>query len=107
MVAVALNKKANTTVEGLEGCVVDPCNLGWVANDIRPVANKDFLRNNAAATVLLEEASIPLSDIFEQNARMQDGEDSKEDLMRHASQWIEDNRDMVDKWLKQARDAAS
>jgi len=99
-------KPEQTTVNGLEGCVVDPCNLGWQANDIRPVANKEFLKNNPAATVLLEEAHIPLQDIFAQNAKMQEGEDSKEDLKRHASEWIENNRDLVDGWLKQARDAA-
>ena len=87
--------------------MADPCNLGWPANDIRPVANKNFLGENVAATVLLEEARIPLADIFAQNARMQEGEDSKEDLKRHASEWIENNRDMVDKWLQEARDAAS
>jgi glycine betaine/proline transport system substrate-binding protein len=98
---------SRTTVEGMDSCVADPCNLGWVANDIRAVANKEFLRNNVAATVLLEEASIPLGDIAAQNARMQDGEDSREDLERHAREWIEKNRGMVDRWLQEARDAAS
>ena len=97
----------NTTMKGFEACTEDPCNLGWVANDIRPVANKEFLRNNPAAAALLEDVRIPVEDIFAQNAKMQDGEDSKEDLQRHASEWIENNQDMVDKWLKQARDVAS
>jgi glycine betaine/proline transport system substrate-binding protein len=96
-----------TTVEGLEGCVKDPCNLGWPANDIRPVANTEFLEANPAVRRLLEVASIPIGDIYEQNAKMQqDGEDSKADIQRHASEWIEDNRNRVDRWLRSARRAA-
>jgi len=96
-----------TTISGVTGCVADPCNMGWPANDIRPVANKDFLSNNPAAAALLENARIPIQDVFAQNAKMNDGEDSAEDLQRHAEQWIADNRDKVDAWLKKARDAAS
>jgi glycine betaine/proline transport system substrate-binding protein len=95
-----------TTVEGLEGCVSDPCNLGWPANDIRPVANKEFLNANPAVRRLLVEASIPVADIYAQNAKMQDGADSQEDIQRHAREWIEENRDKVDGWLNSARSAA-
>jgi glycine betaine/proline transport system substrate-binding protein len=97
-----------TTVEGLEGCVKDPCNLGWPANDIRPVANNAFLEENPAARRLLEEASIPIEDIYAQNAKMQqDGEDSSQDIERHASEWIAANRTKVDQWLDAARRAAA
>jgi len=96
-----------TTMSGVTGCVADPCNMGWPANDIRPVANNDFLENNPAAAALLEEASIPIDDIFAQNAKMNEGEDSAEDLQRHAKEWIEANRDQVDQWLAKAREAAS
>jgi len=96
-----------TTMSGVTGCVADPCNMGWPANDIRPVANNEFLENNPAAAKLLEEATIPIGDIFAQNAKMNDGEDSSEDLQRHASEWIENNRDTVDEWLNKAREAAS
>jgi len=96
-----------TTVENLEGCAGEqPCNLGWPANDIRPVANSDFLDENPAAAELLRQASIPIGDIFEQNAMMNDGADSPEDLERQAAEWIEENRDQVDQWLDAAREAA-
>ncbi len=101
------NLEDATTMSGVTGCVADPCNMGWPANDIRPVANKEFLENNPAAAKLLEEARIPIGDIFAQNARMNDGEDSEEDLQRHAKEWIADNRDMVDQWLEAARKAAA
>lgn len=91
------------TLEGVEGCVADPCVLGWPANDIVPVVNSDFLGENPAVGALLEAASIPLPDIFEQNAAMNAGDD---DVEGHASTWIEENRDTVDGWLDQAREAA-
>ena len=96
-----------TTVEGVTGCVDDPCDMGWPANDIRPVANSQFLEENPAVRKLLEVASIPLDDIFAQNARMFEGEDSEADLERHAEEWIANNRDQVDQWLEEARAAAS
>lgn len=95
------------TLEGVEGCVNDPCTLGFPANDIQPVANTAFLDENPAVRALLESASIPVADIFAQNALMNDGEGSQSDVDRHAAEWIENNRDLVDGWLEAARDSAS
>ena len=95
-----------TTVKGLDGCVADPCDLGWPANDIRPVANKEFLEKNPAAKKLLEVMQVPLTDIFAQNAKMNAGEDKKSDIERHVDDWIEANRDAFDGWIKQAKQAA-
>jgi glycine betaine/proline transport system substrate-binding protein len=96
-----------TVVEGVTGCVSDPCQMGWPANDIRPVVNSTFLEDNPAARKLFEVMAIPLEDIFAQNARMFEGEDSEADLARHAEAWIADNRDQFDAWLDEARAAAS
>ena len=95
-----------TTLEGVTGCVADPCNMGWPANDIRPVANAAFLEENPSVRALLEAAEIPLEAIFAQNALMNDGEDSEEDLQRHAKEWIADNQATFDGWLEAARAAA-
>jgi glycine betaine/proline transport system substrate-binding protein len=100
------NATEETTVAGVEGCVDDPCALGWKANDIRPVANEDFLADNPAVETILSEARIPLDDIFAQNAKMNEGEDSPEDISRHASEWIDNNSDLVSGWLEMAREAA-
>ena len=91
------------TLEGVQGCVDDPCTLGFPANDIVPVVNSAFLEENPAVGTLLQEASIPLSDIFAQNAAMQEGND---DIEEQAAAWIEDNRAEVDRWLEAARAAA-
>ena len=92
------------TLEGVAGCVNDPCMLGFPANDIVPVANSEFLANNPAVAALLEEASIPLDAIFAQNAAMNEGDD---DIEAQAADWIAENRDLVDGWLDAARAAAS
>ncbi|WP_108460039.1 glycine betaine/L-proline ABC transporter substrate-binding protein ProX [Devosia naphthalenivorans] len=92
---------------GVEGCVADPCTLGFPANDIVPVANSAFLQDNPAAAKLLESASIPLPAIFEQNALMNEGAGSTEDIQQQAADWIAENRDLVDGWLEAARAAQS
>lgn len=96
-----------TTLGGVTGCVDDPCDMGWPANDIRPVANKAFLDTNPAARRLLELATIPIEDIFAQNAEMNAGADKPRDLERQAKQWIAANRAAVDGWLAAARKAAN
>jgi glycine betaine/proline transport system substrate-binding protein len=93
------------TLAGVEGCVADPCTLGFPANDIVPVANSAFIEENPAVRSLLEEVSIPLSDIFAQNAAMNDGAGSTEDIARQAAEWIETHREEVDGWLAEARSA--
>jgi len=92
------------TLEGVEGCVDDPCTLGFPANDIVPVVNSEFLDENPAVGARLEAVEIPLADIFAQNAAMNAGDD---DIEAQAAAWIEDHRDSVDSWLETARAAAS
>jgi len=94
-----------TSLDGVAGCVSDPCLMGFPANDIRPVANTAFLEENPAARRLLEVMSVPLPAIFEQNAKMNAGEDSAEDVVRHAEEWIAANRETFDGWIEEARGA--
>ena len=93
------------TVSGVAGCVADPCQLGWPVNDIRVLANNDFIEDNPAVRVLLEEVSVPLEFLFSQNAEMFAGADTREDLERQAAEWIEANQEQVDAWLAAARAA--
>ncbi|KKB78167.1 glycine/betaine ABC transporter [Devosia soli] len=91
------------TLDGVAGCVNDPCMLGFPANDIVPVVNSAFLADNPAARTLLQSVEIPLSDIFAQNAAMNAGDD---DIEAQAAAWIADNREKVDGWLEAARSAS-
>ncbi len=92
------------TVAGVEGCVSDPCRLGYVGNDIVPVVNSEFLAANPAVKALFEAAEIPLPDIYAQNAQMNAGD---ENVAAHAEAWIAENREQVDGWLATARKAAA
>ncbi len=95
------------TQKGIAGAVSDPLKMGFVANDIRVVANKEFLADNPAARKLFEIMSAPLEDISAQNTKMYEGEDSQKDIEKHVDQWIADNKATWDKWLAEARKAAS
>jgi hypothetical protein len=92
-----------STIKGVPGCVNDPCAMGFPPNDIRVVANKNFLANHPDIRRLLELVEIPLEDISAQNARMLEGEDDDEDIRRHALEWISGNRKKIDRWLEAAR----
>jgi len=95
------------TASGIEGAVTDPIKLGFIIADIRIVANKQFLAKNPAAKKFFELFTLPLSDINEQNTRMEEGEKSEEDIQRHVGEWIDKNRGEWDSWLEAARNAAS
>ena len=97
------NRENQTTIKGVPGCVNNPCTMGFPPNDIRVVANKQFLENYPDVRQLLESVRIPLEDISAQNAKMLDGEDDDEDIRRHALEWITGNREKIDQWLNAAR----
>ncbi|WP_019172455.1 glycine betaine/L-proline ABC transporter substrate-binding protein ProX [Pseudaminobacter salicylatoxidans] len=95
-----------TSIPGVKGCADDPCKLGWPANDIQVVANDKFLEDNPAAKKLFEVMSIPLEDIFAQNALMYQGKDKPADLEQQAAEWLEKHKAEVDGWVKEAEAAA-
>ncbi len=95
--------ESETTMTGIVGCVADPCTLGFPRNDIRAVANSEFLAANPAVRSLLEQVTIPLEDIAAQNAKMLADEGDESDIQRHAQDWIKTNRQLVNSWLTQAR----
>lgn len=93
-------------LEGVDGCIEDPCSMGFEGNDIRVVANVEFLRANPAVAALVSQVEIPLEDIAEQNQMMQDGEDSDDDIVEQANAWLEENADLVEEWLAYAEENA-
>ncbi len=97
--------KDRMEVSGIEGAVSDPVKLGFVVSDIQIVANKKFMAANPAATKFFEVFTLPLSDINEQNTRMNEGEKSQKDIERHVDEWIAKNKDKWQGWLEEARKA--
>ena len=94
------------TVTGVEGAVSDPAKLGFVVADIQIVANKKFLAKNPAAKTFFKLFTLPLSDINEQNTRMQNGEKSQKEIERHVKEWISKNQGKWNDWLESARKEA-
>lgn len=99
--------KKDLTVSGLKGAVSDPLRMGFVANDIDVVANNAFLKANPAAKKLFQEVKIPLGDISQMTSRIINGEDSDDEIVGMAKDWISGHQDSVDGWLKAARQAAA
>ena len=91
-----------TVIPGIPGCANDPCQVGWPPNDIRVVANSDFLEANPSVRRLLEQVVIPLEDISAQNALMVADEGDPEDIRRHAEEWIAANEALVTGWIETA-----
>ncbi|MDE0117320.1 MAG: glycine betaine/L-proline ABC transporter substrate-binding protein ProX [bacterium] len=91
-----------TTISGIPGCANNPCQTGWPPNDIRAVANADFLEANPAIRRLLEQVVIPLVDISNQNVRMVTTGGDPADIRRHAEEWVAANQSMVNRWVSAA-----
>ena len=91
-----------TAIAGMDGCANDPCQTGWPPNDIRVVANSDFLDANPSVRRLLEQVVIPLEDISAQNVRMVQLGGDPQDIRRHAEEWIEANLAAVTRWIETA-----
>jgi glycine betaine/proline transport system substrate-binding protein len=91
--------------EGVKGAVSDPLKVGWVASDIRCVANDEFLAENPAVEKLFKIMSVSMADIAAQNVKMYEGEDSPSDIERHVDEWIEENREQWDAWMAEAKKA--
>lgn len=89
--------KADTTVDGK--------NLGFAVDRLRILANREFAEQNPTAERFFELVEIPIEDISAQNELMQEGEDSPEDIRRHAQEWVNDNQEEFNQWVEQARQA--
>ena len=82
---------------------VDGKNLGFSINQMRIVANNEFLNENPTAKRFFELAQIPIEDVDAQNLLMYNGENSLEDIRRHAEEWVAKNQELFDGWVAEAR----
>ncbi len=95
------------TAHGITGAVTDPIKLGFVASDIRIVANKKFLEKNPAAKTFFQNVTLPLEDINAQNTLMNEGQKNQADIARHVELWIAKNKTQWEGWLAEARKSAN
>jgi glycine betaine/proline transport system substrate-binding protein len=88
---------ADTSVEGK--------NIGFPVDRMRIVANKQFIADHPSAQQFLTLIEIPPEDMNQESLRIKEGEDSPEDIRRHAQEWVEENQERFDSWIEQARKA--
>ncbi len=78
-------------------------NLGFAVDRQRIFANKKFLAVNPVAKRWFELVEIPAEDINVESLYIKQGEDSPEDIRRHAKEWVENNQELFDSWLEKAK----
>ncbi|MBV1790620.1 glycine betaine/L-proline ABC transporter substrate-binding protein ProX [Marinobacterium sp. D7] len=81
-------------------------NLGFAVDEVMSVVNLNFAKKNSAAMVFLSQLQISAGDESAENLKMKNGEDSIDDIRRHAKEWIAAHRDQFDGWLNRARASA-
>lgn len=91
--------EADTSAEGK--------NLGFAVDQQVILANQAFIDNNPAAAKFFELLEVPIADVSAQNQLMQAGEDTPEDIRRHAEEWVAENQAQFDTWIEEALAAAT
>ncbi|MEM8638039.1 MAG: glycine betaine/L-proline ABC transporter substrate-binding protein ProX [Cyanobacteria bacterium P01_G01_bin.54] len=85
---------------------VDGKNLGFPIIVQHVLANQTFIDENPVARRWFEVVEIPVADVNAESILIKDGEDSPEEIRRHAEAWIENNQSLFDSWLKAAVEPA-
>jgi glycine betaine/proline transport system substrate-binding protein len=80
----------------------DGRNIGWMVNDLKAVANNDFIAKNPPVKRWLEHVSIPIADVNKEGFVIQNGEKSPEQIAARAREWIAAHQEEFDGWLKEA-----
>lgn len=99
-----VNDEDLTTIVDVEGCIADLCNLGFQPDDIRAVANTQFLEAHPQVRRLLELVELPLEAVLEQNEAMSRGQNTPSDIEGQARDWISANNALVNDWLVEAKE---
>jgi ABC-type proline/glycine betaine transport system permease subunit/ABC-type proline/glycine betaine transport system substrate-binding protein len=81
-------------------------NLGFPVDNIRIVANREFLAAHPDAKRFFELIQISINDINAQNQRFKEGENRVPDIRRHAKEWVKSHQNLLDGWLEEARKAS-
>lgn len=84
----------------------DDAELGFSITKQRIVANQTFIDKNPVAKRFFEVIAIPVDDLNRESALINDGEDSSDDIRRHAEAWVDNNSGLFEGWLKEAQQAA-
>lgn len=72
----------------------------------RIVASQTFIDENPVARRFFEIIAVPVDDLNRESAIINDGEDSPDDIRRHAEEWIDNNSELFEGWLQEAQQTA-
>jgi glycine betaine/proline transport system substrate-binding protein len=96
------------TVDGTpKTTAADGRNIGWMVNDLKAVANNEFVAKNPPAKRWLELVSIPIADVNDEALVIQNGEKSPEQIAARAQKWIAAHQAKFDGWVKEAAAAGA
>lgn len=85
--------------------LADGRNVGFSVNNIRIIANNEFLKANPVAKRWFELVTVPIAEVNKENLQINDGAKSYEDIRRHAETWIGENQALFDSWIEEAKTA--
>ncbi|NER00575.1 MAG: glycine betaine/L-proline ABC transporter substrate-binding protein ProX [Cyanothece sp. SIO2G6] len=86
---------------------IDNKNLGFPVAEQMLLANQQFVDDNPVAKRWFELVKIPVEAMNAVSLQIQDGENTPEDVRRHAEDWVAENQTLFDNWLNQARSVAN
>ena len=78
---------------------------GFIVNNQRIMANRQFIEQNPAAAKLFSVMKLPIAAINAQNKAMNDGANKQADIDKHVAGWIKAHQRLFDGWIAEARAA--
>ena len=97
-----LNVPFSASPDGRDTAQPDGRNPGFGVDTIVFLANKKFLAQNPAVRRLFELVHIPIEDVNAVILRQHNGENSEEQIMQQAREWVDAHKDQFDAWVKEA-----
>ena len=79
---------------------------GFIVNNQRIMANRQFIEQNPAAAKLFSVMTLPIAAINAQNKAMNDGANKQADIDKHVAGWIKAHQRLFDGWIAEVRAAA-
>lgn len=80
-------------------------NLGMPGSQQRIMSNPAFLAENPIAQRWFELVQISIEDMNAVSLRIQEGEDTEEDIRQLAEEWVSDNQEQFEQWIAEAQSA--
>ena len=91
--------ETDTTVNGK--------NFGFPVAQQILLANQQFVDEHPVARAWFKQVEIPVEAMNAESLRIQEGEDTPEDIRIHAEEWVSGNRALFEGWLEEALSTAN